>query len=376
MQWGGVLAMPVQRALRDIAGTIERGFERRGDIALGEAQVGLQRAGVERQIRLDELGRPEREMARGKAQEYLRQQKELNQPVGMQDVNRMFGTEKMPASRTSFLATDVYPALQEASGWTVKDDGNLYKRDGSVVTRKELNERTPLIYGVFATINDPDKHLDDLIEQMQVNPQDPDIVEAMQSEELQAAIFSKMNPGTDQTPYRNWLASKYNEGISIGEQVGAALEAGGGNAARIDKQIKRYETKLSNLAKGLETRRKEYITAGEKDIAYQQKKYTAVQKPYNEWLLENEDAPEAQKIIKLNQLEHDYDSRVNLNYRPDPKKIVDVKEINGKVIYINALGYGFKDPYGRNPIALKGQELPTGQGTAAIRGLEERYGRR
>jgi len=247
--------MPVQRALRDIGGTIERGFRQRGDIALGQAEMGLRRASVERMIQQDELREQEKqrrlpiEQAQiGTAQEELREQERRGQPANMSYVNQIFGTDRMSPLNILHFTSDVLPALNEASGWTTKEDGNLYRKDDdTLVTQGELEAQMPMMFGIYSTVTDPAKQMEDLAEHMKTDPEAPDVKEVMQNPELQAAMYAKQNPKTDQTPYTNFLIKQYENKINIGQQVSLALEAQGGNTKRIDKQITRYEKKLEKL---------------------------------------------------------------------------------------------------------------------------------
>jgi len=330
--------MPIQRALQNLSGTIERGFERRGDIALREAQMGLKRAGVERQIRQDKLMLPTRQMQVGKAQEYLREQERLKQPANIRDVNRIFGTERMSPLSSIHFSTNVLPAFSEASGWTTKEGGNLYRKDGSIITNKDLEENMPVMFGIYSTVTDPEKQLEDFTEHMRTNPQAPDVIEAMGNEGFQNALSAKLNPNLNQMPYHNWLAMQYENKINIGEQVAAALESRGGNASRINRRIAEYSGKLTQLSKVIKEQREASKEAAEKAKTESKDVLKYVDSNIKDWLKTDDGlaANPEQTEIKRNFFEERYKTKTDPNYKPPRDVIVKMEVLeNGETIYYN-----------------------------------------
>lgn len=238
----------VLRALQGLSGTLQRGFEARGDIALGGAEVGLKRAGLEHQIREDELMRPVKEKQVQEAQLWQAEQAKRSQPANMGYINTIFGADRMSPLNALHFASNVLPTLQKTSEWTTKQDGNLYKDDGSIVTQGDIDDNAEIMFGIYSTVTDTEKQMEDLAQRMKTNPRAPDVIEIMKDKEVQDAMAAKLNPNSDQTPYKNFLAKAIESKINTGAQIAAILKERGKDSTEIDKQVRRYENKLSAMA--------------------------------------------------------------------------------------------------------------------------------
>jgi len=263
----------VLNALQGLSGTVQRGYEQRGNMALDTAKMGLarERLGYEmrqgdferqrqeqqdlrlsqqdiRQTEQDRLDLPIKRARIGEAQKLLRQQEMQKQTLHSSRLVKIF--EGPTPERSIFNVTEFLPYIQEITGMT-KDpkSGNMLRKNKTPFTEGDLQDLLPVLSAHYDAFNDPLKLATDMADTLRQNPNDQGIIDKLKrNPNLTPVIDALINPGADQTPVNNYVMEETKRKRDLLSQLAAHAESAGGNVAGINKRIARYDDILSKMA--------------------------------------------------------------------------------------------------------------------------------
>lgn len=255
--------------LKLLSDTVRRGMTDVSNARIGAANRALQERLIERRLRREDELAPVRQAQIGKANEYLAEQKWLNEPIKLGEaMGHIFGDKPDEQTAEFVLSNDVMGAIANSMNAKFDPNTKTFSIGGKPVTRKQFAKAGPLIGGIVDAKMDPKKAIEMKISRLE-DRKKSNVGNKSAIEKDIKDLKSKINQKDQQ-----WLLDNYEKQAKRLTAFKGMLVQNGGNTQVVDDALsrisrRRKEILATNLANKTLAAKQMRLKPGitEKDIA-------------------------------------------------------------------------------------------------------------
>lgn len=153
----------VAQALQNLGGSVQQGFKDVGQAGLTAAEFDLRSAKLNHEIKKEEMLFPGMKLARDNANRELKQQEELDKPLGISDVTHLtFGNNPDDYDLIHYTANNMFGDFLNATGASYDmENDQVIGSSGKIMKVRDFVKAAPLYQSVILAKTDPIKKAQD-----------------------------------------------------------------------------------------------------------------------------------------------------------------------------------------------------------------------